>query len=270
MTIRSLPVLATLALTACLTLAEDRQPGELYPPIEPFKTGYLNVSDLHQIYYELCGSPEGQPVFVLHGGPGGGCYPSMRQHYDPKKWLIVLHDQRGAGRSRPYAEIRENTTQHLVRDIEKLRRHLELDQVYIMGGSWGATLALAYAEAHPKQVAGMVLRGVFAGTRAEIDHFYGGGTRKFFPDAVARIERELALDGTLNPADVLRLLQSKDEATRHRIATEWARYEMSISLLRCDPARLEKIFSPTEPHPAVHSQQPQQRHDKGDGDADAK
>lgn len=234
-------VLATLALTACVALAEDRQAGELYPPIEPYKTGHLSVGDGHEVYYELCGNPQGKAVFVLHGGPGGGCYPSMRQYYDPQKWLIVLHDQRGAGRSRPYAELRANTTQHLVRDIEKLRELLELDKIYISGGSWGSTLGLAYAEAHPVRVSAMVLRGIFAGTKAETEHFYGAGTGKFFPDAVARVERELNLRGHLTPENVLSRLQSGDKATRQHLAIEWTWYEVTISLLQCDPARFDGL-----------------------------
>ena len=175
-----------LALQSCL-YSGDKDPVELWPQIEPFKTGFLKVSDIHEIYYELCGNPEGTPVFVLHGGPGGSSSPYYRRFFNPKKFLIVLHDQRGAGQSKPYAEIRENTTPHLVQDIEKLRTHLKLDKIILFGGSWGSTLGLAYGETHPQNVTGMVLRGIFTATQEEIDHFYHGGVRTFFPETYDRL-----------------------------------------------------------------------------------
>ncbi len=138
---------------------------KLWPPLEPYKTDYLQVSQLHKIFYQLGGNPEGKPVMVIHGGPGGGCSPEMFRFFNPKKFHIILHDQRGAGQSKPYAEIKENTIQNLVEDIEKLRQNLGLGKVLLFGGSWGSTLALAYAETYPQNVSGMVLRGVFTATR---------------------------------------------------------------------------------------------------------
>jgi len=229
--------------------AQERQPDELFPPVEPFQTGYLRVSDVHEVYYELCGNPRGKPVFVLHGGPGGGCHPNMRRLYDPQRFLIVLHDQRGAGRSRPFAELRENNTQNLVSDIERLRRHLKLDRIRILGGSWGSTLALAYAEKHPEHVAGMVLRGVFTATDAEIEHFYGGGVRKLFPDTVATFEAALASAGKkLEPKQILALLQSDDPAVRRRFAVAWTRYELKMSRLHWPDKQLLGVDDDWNPY----------------------
>jgi proline iminopeptidase len=155
---------------------------ELWPRIEPYESGYLAVSDIHEIYYDVSGNPEGRPVFVLHGGPGGSSSPYMRRFFNPERFMIVLHDQRGCGKSKPYGEIRENTTWDLVEDIERLRVLLDVDQIVLFGGSWGSTLALAYAETYPSHVAGMVLRGIFTATQAEVDHFCHGGVGKFFPE----------------------------------------------------------------------------------------
>ncbi len=161
----------------------------LFGPIEPYKTGHLKVSDLHEIYYECSGNPEGLPVIGLHGGPGVGCYPRMRQYFDPDKFNIVLHDQRGSARSRPWGELRENTTPNLVEDIERLRKHLNLGKVFVFAGSWGTTLGLAYAEAYPDNVRAMVLRGVFTATREEVEQHYMGAAW-YFPeehDALMRL-----------------------------------------------------------------------------------
>src|SRR5512141_2012870 len=147
----------------------------LFPAIEPFREGMLKVSDLHAIRWELSGTPDGVPAMVLHGGPGAGASPRMRRLFDPRKWLVVQHDQRGSGRSTPNAEVRENTTAALVEDVEKLRERLGIERMVVVGGSWGTTLALAYAERHPERVSALVLRGVFTCTRPEIDHFYHGG-----------------------------------------------------------------------------------------------
>ncbi|NIO20887.1 MAG: alpha/beta fold hydrolase, partial [Candidatus Aenigmarchaeota archaeon] len=169
-------------LDACQGAKNPVEETRLWPPIEPFQSGYLKVSDIHEIYYELSGNSEGKPVFFLHGGPGGSSSPYMRQFCDPDKFLMVLSDQRGAGKSIPYGEIKENTTQHLVEDIERLRKHLKLEKIILFGGSWGTTLAIAYAEAYPENVSGMVLRGVFMATKEEIDHFYHGGVGRYFPE----------------------------------------------------------------------------------------
>ncbi len=156
---------------------------ELYPPIDPFRHGYLRVSDVHEIYYEESGNPAGKPAVFLHGGPGAGSDKRARQFFDPRHYRIVVFDQRGCGRSRPSASLIENTTWHLVADIERLRRHLGIERWLVFGGSWGSTLALAYAEANPERVSELVLRGIFLLRYAEIRWFYQHGASDIFPDA---------------------------------------------------------------------------------------
>ena len=146
----------------------NRQRRTLYPEIEPFDSGRLQVSDLHSVYYEQCGNPNGKPVVFLHGGPGAGCNGNSRRFFDSAHYRIVLFDQRGCGRSTPHAELRDNTTWHLVADIERLREHLGVDRWQVFGGSWGSTLALAYAQAHPQRVTELVLRGIFMLRRWEL------------------------------------------------------------------------------------------------------
>src|SRR6266576_506333 len=155
----------------------------LYNPIEPYDTGRLKVSDLHEIYYEQCGNPDGKPVVFLHGGPGGGIVPEYRQFHGPAAYRVVLFDQRGSGQSTPHASIEENTTWDLVADIEKLREHLGIERWQVFGGSWGSTLALAYAETHPERITELVLRGIFMLRRSELEWFYQGGCDALFPDA---------------------------------------------------------------------------------------
>jgi proline iminopeptidase len=140
----------------------------LYPAIEPFQSEYLAVSPLHQLYIEQCGNPQGIPVLFVHGGPGGGCEPMHRRYFDPDVYRVTLFDQRGAGRSRPLAELTDNTTPHLVADIERLREHLGIERWLVFGGSWGSTLGLAYAQAHPERVSGLILRGIFLCRPSEI------------------------------------------------------------------------------------------------------
>ncbi len=155
----------------------------LYPPIEPYRTGRLRVSDVHDLSFEESGNPKGKPVVFLHGGPGGGSDPKVRRFFHPDKYRIVLFDQRGCGKSTPYASLEENTTWDLVSDIEKLREHLEIARWQVFGGSWGSTLALAYAEKHPDRVTELVLRGIFLLRKKEIDWFYQEGASILFPDA---------------------------------------------------------------------------------------
>lgn len=159
----------------------------LYPEIDPYEHGMLPVGDGHEIYWEECGNPEGKPVVVLHGGPGGGCSPDMRRFHDPSRYRIVLFDQRGCGRSTPHAsapdaDLSANTTWHLVADIERLREHRGIDRWQVFGGSWGSTLSLAYAETHPAAVDELVLRGIFTLRKSEIDWFYQNGASHLFPD----------------------------------------------------------------------------------------
>ena len=154
---------------------------ELFPEIEPFATGRLAVDRLHTLYYEQSGSAHGVPVVVLHGGPGAGSSPSHRRFFDPAFYRIVVFDQRGAGRSTPHAELRDNTTQHLIADLEALRRQLGIERWLLFGGSWGSTLALAYAQTHPQRCLGLVLRGIFLCRRSEI-HWFLYGMRSVFPE----------------------------------------------------------------------------------------
>jgi proline iminopeptidase len=209
----------------------------LYPPIEPSRKGHLEVGEGHEIYWEECGRPDGLPVIALHGGPGGGAAPAMRRFFDPKRYRILIFDQRGCGRSIPFAETRDNDTQRLIADMERLRAHFGVDQWVVFGGSWGATLALAYARSHPDQTKALILRGVFACTQAELDWFYRDGANRLFPDAWQRFA------GRLRPeerGDVLAAyharLQEPDPAVRRSDALEWARWESALISLHADPA----------------------------------
>ncbi|CAN6341410.1 unnamed protein product, partial [Urochloa humidicola] len=156
---------------------------DLYPLVEPYDTGFLKVSDIHTLYYEQSGNPHGHPVAFLHGGPGAGTSPENRRFFDPEFYRIILFDQRGSGRSTPHACLEQNTTWDLVDDMEKLRKHLDIPEWQLLGGSWGSTLALAYSQKHPDKVTGMVLRGVFMLRKKELDWFYEGGAAAIFPDA---------------------------------------------------------------------------------------
>ena len=148
---------------------------ELFPNFEPFNTFNLPVSDLHTIYVEESGNKNGKPVIFLHGGPGGGVDPKYRRYFDPEKWRIIMFDQRGCGKSTPFAELEENTTWDLVSDIEKIRNHLSIDQWVVFGGSWGSTLSLAYSQTHPDSCKGLILRGIFLVRKKELDWFYQEG-----------------------------------------------------------------------------------------------
>jgi len=242
----------SLGLVAWTLAAEpesQKKLTELYPAIEPFETGFLKVSDVHEIYYELSGNPKGRPAMLLHGGPGGGSRPPMRRYHHPAKWLIVLHDQRGAGKSKPSCELKDNHTQALVEDIERLRTHLKLDKVQIWGGSWGATLGLAYAESYPENVSSLVLRGVFTATKSEIDHFYHGGVSSYFPEVFADLRALMLQPETLNyPQQLLSLLQSDDAAVKRKASLGWARYEIKISRLDFPDAQVDDVFKEWNPY----------------------
>lgn len=154
----------------------------LHPPIDPFDQRMIDVGDGHKVYVEQSGRKDGMPVVVLHGGPGGGCSPAMRRYFDPSVYRVILFDQRGCGRSRPHAAVTHNTTWHLVSDIERIRTLLDIKTWAVFGGSWGATLALIYAQAHPDSVRHLILRGVFLMTQSELEWFYGGGAGQFWPE----------------------------------------------------------------------------------------
>jgi proline iminopeptidase len=215
---------------------------ELWPEIEPFKTGHLKVSEIHRIYYELCGNPEGRPVFTLHGGPGGSSSPYMRRFFNPEKFLIIQHDQRGSGKSEPLLEIRENTTQDLVEDIERLRKYLDLDKIILFGGSWGSTLAIAYAETYPQNVSGLVLRGIFTATKEEIDYFYHGGVRLFFPEVYEELVGRLPdPEKRPLPQALLEMIQSRDPEIQYEYAKAWTKYEFKISGLNIPESFLRDV-----------------------------
>lgn len=209
---------------------------QLYPPIEPYHTTYLPVSDLHRLYVEEVGHPQGKPVLFLHGGPGGGINPIYRQFFDPQRWRVILFDQRGCGRSLPHAELQDNTTWALVNDIETLRQHLDIDRWTVFGGSWGSTLALAYAQTHPDRCAGLILRGIFTLRQREIRWFYQEGASYLYPDAwehyVAPIPEAERHDLI---AAYYRRLTSPDADTRIRAAQAWSVWEASTSKLIQDP-----------------------------------
>lgn len=207
----------------------------LYPEIQPFDSGFLDVDGYHQIYYEQCGDPAGKPVVLLHGGPGAGCSPKMRRFHDPRAYRIVLFDQRGAGRSRPAADLRDNTTPHLVSDLEALRRHLGIERWQVFGGSWGSTLALAYATTFPERVTELVLRGIFLLRRWELLWFYQEGASRLYPDAFAPYRDHIPVGerGDLMSA-YYRRLTDPNANVRLAAARAWSVWEGSTSFLRPD------------------------------------
>ena len=208
----------------------------LYPDIEPYRTGRLQVGGAHEIYFEESGNPNGKPVVFLHGGPGGGTEPKHRRYFDPKAYRIVLFDQRGCGRSTPFASLEDNTTWDLVADIEKLRTHLEIERWQVFGGSWGSTLALAYAETHPERVTELVLRGIFLLRREEIRWFYQDGASWVFPDAWHDYNAHIpeAERGDLLRAYYARLT-SPDPEVQRAAAKVWSVWEGRTSCLIPNP-----------------------------------
>lgn len=204
----------------------------LYPEIEPYHSDWLEVSATHRMYYEECGNPNGYPVVFLHGGPGSGANPGQRRFFDPKHYRIILLDQRGCGRSLPQGEIQDNDTDKLVTDLEQLRVKLDISQWLVFGGSWGSSLALAYAVAHPKQVSGLILRGIFLSRPSELDWFLGGSLN-FYPEAWSRLSNYLPAE---ERSDVLqayaRRIFSDDRSVSIPAAIEWNTYEGNIMTLR--------------------------------------
>jgi proline iminopeptidase len=205
---------------------------ELYPPIEPYHQGKLQVSELHTIHFEESGNPDGKPVIFLHGGPGGGITPMYRQYFAPNLWRIIIFDQRGCGQSTPYAELRENTTWDLVSDIEKLRKHLNIQQWVVFGGSWGSTLALAYSQTHPESCLGLILRGIFMLRPLELHWFYQEGASYIFPDAWQEYLKPIPVEERHDLLSAYyRRLTSEDHQVRLEAARAWSVWEGSTSKL---------------------------------------
>ena len=214
----------------------------LFPEIAPYRTGRLKVSPLHEIYFEECGNMQGKPVVLLHGGPGGGSNPLMRRYHDPERYRIVLFDQRGCGRSTPHASLEENTTWHLVEDIESLREHLGIERWQVLGGSWGSTLALAYAETHPERVTELVLRGIFTLRRAELEWFYQEGCSWIFPDAFADFARVIPPEERDDMIAAYHArLTAPDPEVQMEAARAWSAWEGKTLSLLPDAERVKRF-----------------------------
>jgi proline iminopeptidase len=227
----------------------------LYPPVEPFDQRMLDVGDGHVIYVEQSGNPQGLPVIVVHGGPGGGSSPAMRRYFDPKVYRIILFDQRGCGLSKPHAEVAHNTSWHLVADMEHIRSTLGISEWIVFGGSWGATLSLLYAQSHPDQTVCLVLRGVFLMTRAELAWFYGGGAGHFWPEPWARFT---SLIPEAEQDDLIEAYHQRlfcgHHATEVKYARAWASWENALASVYSNgaggeaPAEYARAFSRLENH----------------------
>jgi len=214
----------------------------LFPKTKPIRTGKLQVSKLHIIHFEEYGNPHGKPLVFLHGGPGGGIEPVYPRYFDPKKWRVVLFDQRGCGKSKPFSELRENTTWDLVSDIEKLREHLGIDRWVVFGGSWGSALSLAYAQTHPSRCKALVLRGIFMLRRSELEWFYQEGASHIFPDAW---EHYLAPIPPRERGDMMKAyykrLTSRSRRVREEAARAWSIWEGSTSKLLPNPSLIKRF-----------------------------
>lgn len=213
---------------------------QAYPPIEPYRTGRLRVSELHEIFFEEVGNPKGVPVVFVHGGPGGGIEPSHRRYFDPSHYRIILFDQRGCGQSTPYAELKENTTWDLVADMEKLRQHLSVNKWIVFGGSWGSTLALLYAETHPDRVKALALRGIFLCRKQEIRWFYQFGASHIFPDVWEQYLHVIPENERHDlVAAYYKRLTSPERDVRMQAARAWSTWEGATSRLIPDPSMIQ-------------------------------
>jgi len=234
---------------------DDSPRPALYPVREAFDARTLDVTGGHSLYLEQSGNPDGVPVVVLHGGPGGGCSPSMRRFFNPDKYRVILFDQRGAGRSKPYAGVENNTTWDLVADIERIRQSLGIDRWVVFGGSWGATLSLLYAQTHPERVQSVILRGVFTMTKAELDWFYGGAAGAFWPEAWQKFANMVPLDERHDLITAYhKRLFGPIEAEVLQYARAWTRWENTLASLDSDgigdvpSAHHAKAFARIENH----------------------
>ncbi|TMJ18406.1 MAG: prolyl aminopeptidase [Alphaproteobacteria bacterium] len=222
----------------------DAERRKLYPPIEPYEHGRLDVGDGHSLYWERCGTRGGKPVVMLHGGPGAGCSPDHRRQFDPERYDILLFDQRGCGRSTPHASLEANTTWHLVEDIERLREMAGHERWMVFGGSWGSTLALAYAQAHPDRVTELVLRGIFTFNQTELDWLYQYGASEVYPD---KWEEFLAPIPEAERGDMVaayhKRLTGEDSAVQLEAAKAWSRWEAETVTLLPHPEVIEEHSS---------------------------
>lgn len=222
---------------------------EFYPEIEPFNKGKLKVSDLHEIYFEQVGNPKGQPIVFLHGGPGGGINSDHRRYFDPKHYHVILFDQRGCGQSTPHAELKGNTTWDLASDIEKLREHLQIKKWHVFGGSWGSTLALAYAITYPEQTTALILRGIFLCRPSEIRWFYQQGASNMFPEYWQTYFEHIPAEERNDMVKAYyKRLTSADEKVRLDAARVWSKWESATSYLHVNKTAIEEF---DEPHKAL-------------------
>jgi proline iminopeptidase len=232
--------------------------AQLYPAIEPYNTGYLKVSNLHTLYYEECGNPQGQAAVILHGGPGSGCSEEMRQFFDPKHYRIILFDQRGAKRSTPHASLEGNTTWDLVDDIEKLRANLGIEKWLVFGGSWGSTLSLSYSEKYPERVTHLILRGIFLARQEDNEWLYQYGASELFPDQWENFLSGVEKKQSENYIQAYyRVLTGTDENAKLEAAKRWSNWEFSMIRLVTDIHPLDDesaiSFSRIECHYMMHN-----------------
>jgi proline iminopeptidase len=234
---------------------QKRAYQHLYPTVDPFSAEIIDTGDGHHIYIEQCGNPQGRPVVVVHGGPGGGCSPIMRRYFNPEQYHIILFDQRGCGRSKPQASVTNNTTWHLVQDMEAMRQRLGLEKWALFGGSWGATLALIYAQTHPERVSHLILRGVFTMTQNELAWFYGGGASQFWPDAWEKFIEKIPEDERDDLiAAFHRRLFSGDLRVEIQFGRIWSAWETALASVYSDgrggeaPSDYARTFARLENH----------------------
>lgn len=212
-----------------------KKENKLFPTIEPYDTGFLEKGK-HKIYYEQCGNPKGKPAIFLHGGPGGGCGSLSRRFFNPKKYRIILFDQRGCGRSKPHTCLEDNTTWHLIEDIESIREILDIKKWLVFGGSWGSTLAIAYAQKHPKNVSQLVLRGIFMLRQKELQWFYQYGASEMYPEAWQGFLKEIPENERDNLIEAYRkIFYGDDEEKKLSAAKAWSKWEASCSFINYNP-----------------------------------
>jgi len=217
--------------------------NKLFPPLEPYDTGFLKKGK-HEIYFEQCGNPKGKPAIFLHGGPGGGCGSLSRRFFNPKKYRIILFDQRGCGRSKPHTCLEDNTTWHLIEDIESIRERLDIKKWLVFGGSWGSTLAIAYAQKHPKNVSQMVLRGIFMLRQKELQWFYQYGASEMYPEAWQGFLKEIPENERDDLIESYRkIFYGDDEEKKLSAAKAWSKWEASCSFINYNPNAVKESIN---------------------------